>query len=74
LLGSSWFLGVYLNPNSFKLLALNVLDNRFDNVKPYNVALGNKEGEVFISPDGNQRGYKTKMAALDSSDLNPLIY
>jgi hypothetical protein len=55
-------------------LALNVLDNRFDNVKPYNVALGNKEGEVFISPDGNQRGYKTKMAALDSSDLNPLIY
>ncbi|WP_231136373.1 hypothetical protein [Acidianus ambivalens] len=51
------------NPYSFKVLSLNVLDYRFDNVKLYNVALGNKECEVFISTNFDEthvspNGYK----------------
>jgi len=63
------------NPYSFKILSLNVLDNKFDNVKLYNVALGNKECEVFISTNFDETyvssdGYKIKMITLDSLSLN----
>ncbi|ACR41591.1 FkbM family methyltransferase [Saccharolobus islandicus] len=66
-----------LNPNSYKLLSLNVFDNKFDNVKLYNVAVGNKEGEVFIRPNFNEthvstKGYKVKMMSLDSLDFNKI--
>lgn len=65
------------NPNSYKLLSLNVFDNKFDNVKLYNVALGNKEGEVIISPNFDEtfvstKGYKVKMMSLDSLDFNKI--
>ncbi|WP_016732202.1 FkbM family methyltransferase [Saccharolobus islandicus] len=65
------------NPNSFKLLSLNVLDNKFNNVKLYNVALGDREGEVFINHNFDEthvslNGYKMKMITLDSLNLNKI--
>ncbi|ARM77136.1 hypothetical protein B6F84_08945 [Acidianus manzaensis] len=63
------------NPNSFKILSLNVHDNKFDNVKLYNVALGSKEGEVTIELDFDethvsQSGYRVKILTLDSLKLS----
>ena len=62
------------NPNSFKILSLNVEDNGFDNVKPFNVAVGDHEGEIsialsFDTTKVSDKGYKVKMITLDSLKL-----
>ena len=62
------------NPNSFKILSMNVKDNGFNNVELFNVAVGDHEGEVYITLDldttkVSDRGYKVKMITLDSLKL-----
>lgn len=63
------------NPFSFKILSLNVEDNGFENyVKLFNVAVGDREGEIFITLDFDttrvsNSGYKVRMITLDSLKL-----
>nr|WP_311732983.1 FkbM family methyltransferase [Sulfurisphaera ohwakuensis] len=63
------------NPYSFNLLLLNVKDNGFeDRVILYNVALGDRDGEISLALNLDEshvsiEGYKVKMRTLDSFNI-----